>query len=274
MSQRFELFIAEQTTAPTLAELVAGLERLGAAFQRVTESYWSGSWEESRTGARAVLDVGTPPLEEDRLHPPRQYAGWRPLAVAIELPLLGPHWRALEVFAWLERVLAAWPAARALDVEDVPTDERGQAAPGAWDRARVCASWRRQHRAQIAGMREVPRMPVAESLMLWRWRRERRMEWSRGTVALDLACGTAHPLWVWTDPAAPAVLPAGGLICVLTSPPILVQRSQLPEGTALPEAGAALVPPPAAWPRSLPRERFRICDDDDWTDEPPDHAPS
>lgn len=269
MSQAFEFFAPEEAV-PDAEAARAALQGCGLALHPAAPGYWCGEWSEPRSGARAVIDLGRPPLEEDHLHPPRAYAGWAPLGLRVQVPLLGPQWRALEAYALIERLLAALPGARALDVEDVPADAEGRPGPGPWDRARVCASWRRLQQAQIASRTDVARMAVAESLALWHWRRIRQPDWPLGAVVRDRATGRAHPLCLWRDPARPCPLPAAGLVCVRIGPSALVlRRRDLPPGAPLAEGGPALVEPPPFWPPALPAERFAACDDESWIDEEP-----
>lgn len=272
--QRFEFYLREGADAPTLDELAALLQALGARLDP-GEGYLPGAWRDAATGARAVLDLGVPPIEEDAQHPPRAYAGWMPLGLALQIPLVGPHWRAVEGYQLVERILAGLPPdARVLDCEDI--QERPDAEPGpfAFSRPRALASWERQHAAQIETRTDLARMGRGESLRLWRWRRERAagaaahpgLPWPEAVVLRDRAAGEAHAVAVWADPAAACALPGDGLVLLRLTQPRLVRRGDLPPGEALPQAGATRVEPPAAWPDGLPLQRFHACDDEDWVD--------
>ena len=263
--QRFELYVREGDEQPEADSLAATLIDLGCRLQG-DDAYRPGTWSDPATGARAVLDLGTPPIEADVQHPPRAYAGWSPLRLVIQLPLVSPHWQAVEGFQLVERLLAAIPGAFALDAEDIQETKDAEPGPFAWSRPRALASWERQHLVQIASRTDLARMNRGNSLRLWRWRREREATWPAATVLRDRAAAEAHAVCVWSDPAQPCALPAIGLVLVRLDQPRLVRRGDLPAGEALPRAGAALVAPPPAWPAGLAIERFAACDDELWVD--------
>jgi hypothetical protein len=230
---------------------------------------------DARTGARAVLDAGEPPIESDPQHPPRVYEGWMPMHLAVQVPLVCPHWQAVEAFQFIEHLLAGLPpATRALDTEDTQERQGGPEGPAAWSRPRALASWERLHAAQVETRTDLARMAHGDSLRLWRWRRERSagaaarpdLPWPEATVLRDRATAEAHAVCIWRDPAAACALPSTGLVLVMLGQPRLVRRSDLPAGEPLAAAGAATVAPPASWPEGLPASRFTACDDDLWID--------
>lgn len=263
--QRFELYLREGDDTPEEEALVDTLLGLGCRLQGGA-GYRPGSWNDTATGARAVLDLGNPPIEEDVQHPPRAYASWTPLRLAIQLPLVCPHWQAVEGFQLIEHLLAAIPGAFALDCEDIQETKDAEAGPFAWSRPRALASWERQHAAQIETRTDLARMGRGDSLRLWRWRRERETAWPAATVLRERTSAVAHAVCVWPDPTAPCVLPSIGLVLVQADKPLLLRRDALPAGEPLAQAGGALVAPPASWPASLPLARFVTCDDDMWID--------
>ncbi len=263
--QRFELYLREGDDAPVEEALADILISLGCRLQG-GPGYHPGTWSDAATGARAVLDLGNPPIEEDVQHPPRAYAGWTPLRLAIQLPLVCPHWQAVEGFQLVERLLAAIPGAFALDCEDIQETKDAEAGPFAWSRPRALASWERQHTAQIETRTDLARMQRGDSLRLWRWRREREAAWPAATVLRDRAAAEAHAVCVWPDPTVPCVLPAIGLVLARLDQPRLVRRGDLPVGEAQPRGGGALVAPPAVWPEGLAIARFAACDDEMWVD--------
>ncbi len=263
--QRFELFMPEGSEIPeppTLAGILAGL---GCRLQG-SDAYRPGTWSDPATGARAVIDLGQPPLEEDAQHPPRAYLGWTSLQLAIQLPLVCPHWLAVEGFQFIERLRAALPEAYALDIEDIQESKDAEPGPFPWSRPRALASWERLHAAQIDSRTDLARMNRGDSLRLWRWRREREASWPVATVLRDRATAEAHAVCVWADPTIPCALPSIGLVLGQLDRPRLMRRSSLPDGTALGSAGAALVAQPAEWPDGLAIERFSACDDELWVD--------
>lgn len=265
--QRFEFFHPADAPAgdPAAAVLASGGVLAGGT------GYRAGSWRDPATGARAVIDLGPSPLEDDPQHPPRAYAGWLPLELALQVPLVGPHWLAVEAHALIERVLAALPGARALDVEDVAAGPDAEPTP--WSRLRALASWERQHAAQIASRTDLGRMSRSDSLRLWRWRRERdagaaahpSLHWPAPAVARTRD-GTAHLVALWPDPQRPCALPATGLVLVALAEPRLVPRAALPGGEPLDQAGASAVAAPPSWPAGLDRRDYAACLDEEWCD--------
>lgn len=263
--QRFELYLRDGDEMPEEEALADLLHNLGCRLQGGA-GYRPGIWNDPATGARAVLDLGLPPIEDDVQHPPRAYAGWTPLRLAVQLPLVCPHWQAVEGFQLVERLLAAIPGAHALDCEDIQEHTDAEPAPFAWSRPRALASWERQHAVQIETRTDLARMQRGDSLRLWRWRREREAAWPAATVLRDRAAAEAHAVCVWPDAGAPCVLPAIGLVLVRQQRPLLIRRDALPPGEPQARAGGGRVSPPAAWPESLPLDRFSACDDEMWVD--------
>lgn len=253
---------------------IPGLELDGAPGDR----YRGGRWSDAATGASLALDRGEPPLEEDRLHPPRAYQGWSPSGLVLHLPLAGPHWHCVEALAVAEAVLAACPSWRALDEEDAVEQEGGEAGPFPWNRPRVIASWERQRDAWAEGRPGLARMSRPLSIRLWRWRRERAegqrrhpdAVWPEGLVLLDRATGDALPALVWADPGrdlalppfpllvhpgpAPALLAAGALHALTETDLGLAGARRLPAGS-IDRCGTPLLP-----------ERFGALADHDWRD--------
>lgn len=271
--QRFEFYIREGHDAPTLDEIATLLIAAGARLEG-GDGYLPGTWRDPATGARAIIDLGEAPIEVDVQHPPRSYNGWIPLQLVVQLPLVCPHWLAVEGFQLIERLLAGLPPeVRALDCEDTQEHKDAESGPFAWNRPRALASWERQHAVQIETRTDLARMGRGDSLRLWRWRRERAtgaathsdLPWPAATVLRDRATATAHAVVVWADPAQPCVLPGNGLVLLQLEQPRLVRREDLPAGEPVDKAGGAVVTP-VAWPVGLPIERFRACDDEDWVD--------
>lgn len=274
--QRFQFYLPEGHAAPDAADLAELVLAVPGTALDAGDGYRPGTWCAPATGARAVLDVGDPPIEADHMHPPRQYLGWTAMALTIQLPLVCPHWQAVEGFQFIEAVLARLPqAARALDCEDIQETPQAEPGPFAWSRPRVLASWERQHAVQIETCTDLARMHRGDSLRLWRWRRERAaasiahpdLQWPEARVLRDRAAGIAFPTAVWGDPARPAALPGAGLVlAMLPDGPRLIRRGDLPPGEALPVAGASRVEPPVRWPDGLDAKRFAACLDEDWVD--------
>jgi hypothetical protein len=273
---RFQFYLPEGHIAPDAADLADLVLAVPGVTLEGGDDYRPGAWREVATGARAVLDVGEPPIESDHMHPPRQYLGWSALPLVVQLPLVGPHWQAVEGFQFIEAILARLAkATRVLDCEDIQETPEAEPGPFAWSRPRVLASWERQHAVQVETRTDLARMHRGDSLRLWRWRRERAaasaahptLLWPEARVLRDRAALTAFPTAVWSDPGRSAALPGAGLVlAMLPGGPRLVRRGDLPPGEALPAAGASRVEAPARWPDGLPAERFAACLDEDWVD--------
>lgn len=274
--QRFHFYLPAGSLVPPPSDLFEHLLASPGVSLDAGADYRPGRWCEAATGARAILDVGEPPIEADPMHPSRAYLGWSALALVVQLPLVGPHWQAVEGFQLLESLLARLGhEVRALDCEDIQETSASEPGPFAWSRPRVLASWERQHAVQVATRTDLARMHRGDSLRLWRWRRERAaasaahpgLLWPEARVLRDRATATAFPTAVWSDPLRPAALPGAGLVLVmLLGGPRLVRRGELPPGAALPVAGASQVDPPGRWPDGLPPGRFAACLDEDWVD--------
>lgn len=260
------------------------LERLGAVFDAPAgAAYRPGHWRDPHTGATAIIDCGEAPLEQDQLHPPTAYAGWRPLPVSIQLPLIAPHWQAVEGLRWMEQILAALPGLAVLDCEDNRRDEQSGPGPFPFDRLRALASWERQHLAHTAGRDDLPRLERRASLALWRYRQERAagraahpdQHWPE---ALVLAEG-AHAISValWPDPMqALAVPPVSYLVLPRADGPGLLPIDEVLTvahgGQPLTHGLAAAITPSAALTDLHQRahlvaaSRFAACADGDWSD--------
>jgi hypothetical protein len=271
--QRFEFFTRDGDEAPTLDEIASVLLDAGTRLEG-GDGYIPGHWRDAATGARAVIDLGEAPIEVDVMHPPRSYLGWTPLHLVVQLPLVGPHWLAVEGYQLIERLLAGLPpGVKALDCEDIQEHKDAESGPFAWSRPRALASWERQHAVQIESRTDLARMGRGDSLRLWRWRRERAAGatshpaalWPEATVLRDRATAEAHAVFLWSDPGRACALPGNGLVLLPLDKPRLIRREDLPAGEPLDKAGAALVQP-MAWPAGLPIDRFSACDDEDWID--------
>ena len=273
--QRFQFYVPEGYDVPTLGEMAEALLAVPGVKLEAGDGYHPGTWRCEDTGAKAVIDLGDPPLEEDYQHPPRQYLNWTQLSLAIQVPLVGPHWQAVEGFQTIEAVLAGLPeAVRALDCEDAQETPEAEAGPFAWKRPRVLASWERLHVVQVETRTDLARMPRGDSLRLWRWRRERsdgiaahaNLLWPEARVLRDRATAEAAAVCVWTDTTKPIALPAAGLVLLAGPEPLLVRRADLPAGSELTHAGATRVEPLRQRPTGLPIDRFSACADEDWVD--------
>lgn len=243
--------------------------------------YRPGRWRDAATGAIAILDLGTPPLEEDHLHPPRAYAGWRPLELTVQIPITGPHWLAVECLQFVEALLARLPEVRALDTEDIRQEHAE--GPGPWIRPRLLASWERQHQQHQAGRSDQRRMARLASVCLWRYRRERGeglrrfpdLAWPEALVLLDQEQGAPRTAVLWQDPRRDLALPPVELLVVQRDGAAgVLPAEQLAAlgGEALPLAQAARVLATgstralAAEAPLLPAARFRALADHDWSD--------
>ncbi len=256
-----------------------GLELTGAAG----DAYRPGTWRHSATGATAVIDLGLAPLEDDQMHPPTTYLGWRPLALAVHLPLAGPHWRCVEALQLIERLLAALPGTRALDTEDTRSSD-DQVGPAPWSRPRALASWERLHNGQQSGRSDYPHMGRLASVCLWRYRRERasglaarpELRWPEALALVDVSVGAARSAIIWDDPDRPLAMPPVELVVVPRpgAPGVLLAEVLLgaAQGEPLPFGQAArILPGPATsalfrTAELLPAARFKALGDHDWTD--------
>lgn len=243
--------------------------------------YASGRWRDEQTGATCDIDVGQPPIEEDHLHPPKAYDGWRDIGLSVHIPLSGPHWLCVETLQWVESVLARLPGIRALDTED--TRQEVGDGPGPWSRPRALANWERLHHVQQEGMTDVWRMARLASVCLWRYRRERAkgrtahgdLVWPDALVLLDQQDRCARSAVLWQDPtvalALPpvelVVIPRGNATGVLAAEAVSATGAgPLPLGQAqrlLPNAAGADL---FARATLLPAGRFKALGDYDWSD--------
>jgi hypothetical protein len=255
-----------------------GVELSGAAHA----PYRSGRWRDPATGASCTIDLGTPPIDEDTLHPPRAYDGWREVGLTIGMPLAGPHWLCVEALQFVETVLQLLPQLRALDSED---SERGVIlGPGTWSRPRVLASWERQHAVQTLGRTDSWRMNRLSSVCLWRYRRERpagmrqhaQLQWPEAFALLDQEGHAVRSAAFWRDPALALALPPVELLIVAHGDRQGVLSAADLAAVAQPQplrlASAAIVEPMPAvtevFTRAslLPTARFRALGDLDWSD--------
>jgi hypothetical protein len=255
-----------------------GVELAGEA----RAAYRSGRWRDPATGASCTIDLGAPPIEEDALHPPRAYDGWRALDFTIGIPLAGPHWLCVEALQFIEGLIAQLPQLHVLDSED---SERGVGVgPGVWNRPRLLASWERQHAAQQSGRTDAWRMNRLSSVCLWRYRRERalgrsahaELHWPEAFALLDREGRAVRSAAFWNDegrswalpPVEMLIISQGGRSGVLVAADLAAVAGAEP----LPMASAALVTPSPVVSgvfRSgvlLPTLRFAALGDLDWSD--------
>lgn len=194
------LFYEPEAETPTGREALTEACRIvGIAFEAPAEAaYRPGRWHDPVTGAQAVIDLGIPDLTGDEdPHPPTTYSGWRALPLSVQIPLVGPHWHAVEALTMVERLTAALPGVVPLDTEDTRGDDDGDSGPYPWSRPRRIAHWEVLRTAQDL---VVPRLNRGSSLRLWRWRRERaaaaithaNLHWPEITVLLDRETGAAR----------------------------------------------------------------------------------
>jgi hypothetical protein len=255
----------------------AGVELSGAAGAH----YRTGRWSSSDTGACCDIDVGISPVEEDHLHPPKSYDGWRNLNITLHVPLAGPHWLCVEALQWIEQILAEFPQIRTLDTEDTRDGELD--GPTRWNRPRILASWERLHQAQLQGRTDHVRMNRLTSVCLWRYRRERArgratyadLWWPDALAILDTHHRCVRSAVILPQPLRAMALPPVELIIVPTErEPIIVEAATLSAvaGAALSCAQAQRLEPSPAIDECLrtgehyPRERFKALGDHDWSD--------
>jgi hypothetical protein len=259
---------------------IPGVELTG----RRGDSYRSGQWRDTDTGASGVIDLGQAPLEEDNLHPPTAYDGWRGLNLSVQIPLDGPHWLCVEALQMIEGLLARLPQLRALDTEDTLRHDDGVVGPTPWSRPRLLASWERQHAVQLQGRTDCPRMNRLASVCLWRYRRERRrgqhdfpdLFWPEALVLLEQTQTQACSAAFWPEPVRAFALPPVEFI-ILRRPQstgLLPAEAVIAAAHAhpLPLGQAAALTPDdrlAAWFATadlMPTGSYRALDDRDWTD--------
>ena len=222
-------------------------------------------------------------MERDDQHKPRAYANWRPVSLAIRIPLAGPHWHAVEALALVEAILAAHPDLRALDSEDVIEAEGAAPGPFPWSRPRAIASWETQRDSRCEGL-SLPTLARPHSVRLWRYRRERPaartahsdLHWPDALVLRDSTTGIARSACLWTDPSEAFALPPVELVVVrhgtLSG---VIGADEVLAANGNPQVLAALAvpihPSPAisalhAGSRPLPASRFNAMLDEDWRD--------
>ncbi len=248
--------------------------------------YQPGRWRDADTGAECSVDLGEAPLEDDPIHPPRQYAGWRPVGLTVTIPGAGPHWRCVEALRVVEHVLARVPGLRVLDVEDVVENGESEPGPFPFDKPRLIANWERARAARQEHVAAIPHLGRAASVAMWRYRRQRRagaaehpgLIWPDALAMLDTDDGSARSAAFWHDPAQAFALPPVELLIV---PRAHGGAGVLPADEMLTAAGGgrplntaaaiAIAPTPAlaalyAGAHLLPAARFRALGMDDWSD--------
>lgn len=261
-------------------DLVEALDQPGVELHG-DDSYRSGRWRDAETGASCQIDLGRPPIEEDHLHPPRAYDGWREVGLNINIPLAGPHWLCVEALQWVEGLLARLPSLRALDTEDTRQDH-GE-GPGPWSRPRALANWERLHHVQQEGRTDLWRMARLASVCLWRYRRERAkartaitdLLWPDALVLLDTQDRCARSAVLWRDPTQAIALPPVELVVIPRAGAtgvITAETLSRLGGEALLLGQAQRLTPTAetaglfANTPLLPASRFKALGDHDWSD--------
>ncbi|MBA3708917.1 MAG: hypothetical protein H0W83_08890 [Planctomycetes bacterium] len=285
----FTLLFFQPAGSPAIAleDLTDGLAAIpGLALDgRTGAAYRPGTWSDAATGARCILDLGTPPLEEDSMHPPRSYAGWMPVPLVVSIPLAGPHWFCVEALRVAEAVMTRFPEVSALDTEDIIADESAEPGPFAWDRLRAIASWERQRAARCDALGNVPRMHRRSSVAMWRYRRERRLGrerhpgslWPDAMVLSDVSDRSALSAAFFRDSTKPIAIPPVDLLIVARGGepggrPAAEVRAAAGGGIPAGFAQASLVQPSAgldaylAQASPLPTSAFSALGDEDWTD--------
>ena len=276
------LFYESVQEGPALgfADLAEALEQPGVELAG-DDTYRSGRWRDLETGATCQIDLGRPPLEEDHIHPPRAYDGWREVGLNINVPLSGPHWLCVESLQWIEGLLARLPSLRALDTEDTRQDH-GE-GPGPWSRPRALANWERLHQVQQEGRTDLWRMARLPSVCLWRYRRERAMgrsairdlQWPDALVLLDQQDRCARSAVLWRDPTQPIALPPVELVVIPrgnATGVLMAEQVSALGGAPLPFSQAQRLEPTAATAELfanaalLPANRFKALGDYDWSD--------
>lgn len=234
------LFRPQTATTPPLELLerlllgIPGMELDG----RPGDPHRTGRWRDPVTGAGCIIDLGTPPIEADTMHPPRAYRGWMALPLAIHVPFAGPHWFCVEALRVVETLLAHDPQWRALDEEDIQGDASGDAMPAPWDRLRVVASWERQRAAQDLTRVQVPVMSRGASVSMWRYRREAPagrlkhpdFHWAPAVALGQTGTNRARSAVMWLtlpDPRRVALPPVE--LVVVTDPPRLIEAEHVAE---------------------------------------------
>ena len=177
----------------------------------------------THTKASIDIDIGRAPLvppgavknptaDDDPHAEPKEYEGWQACEITFHLPLNGPHWYAVEIAIWLEKLLTGLSGCGILLSEDVGIEGEPGYGPGAVDRPRLLACWEGCHGEQTASL-AIPRMDRCSSLALWRYRKEQAhtasefpdLFWPQALVLgeAERAISTA----VWHDPKQNMALP-------------------------------------------------------------------
>jgi hypothetical protein len=245
------------------------------------DTYLSGRWHDTETGATCQIDIGHPPIEQDHMHPPRAYDGWREVGLSVNIPLAGPHWLCVEALQWIENLLRRLPTLRTLDTEDTRQDQGD--GPGGWSRPRALANWEKLHHVQHEGRTDLWRMARLSSVCLWRYRRERAMgrsaitdlTWPDALVLLDQDARCARSAVLWRDPTLPMALPPVELVVIPRGNASGVIEAGLLSalgGDPLPFAQAQRLLPNEktthlyAQTPLIPATRFKALGDFDWSD--------
>lgn len=264
----------------SLDDLAEALEQPGVELHG-DAVYRTGRWRDIETGATCQIDLGQPPLEEDHVHPPKAYDGWREVGLNVNIPLSGPHWLCVEALQWVEGLLSRLPSLRTLDTEDTRQDHGD--GPGAWSRPRALANWERLHQVQQEGRTDLWRMARLPSVCLWRYRRERAMgrsaitdlQWPDALVLLDQQDRCARSAVLWRDPTQPIALPPVELVVIPrggATGVLMAEQVSALGGAPLPFAQAQRLDPTSATARLfaeatlLPASRFKALGDYDWSD--------
>ena len=276
------LFYEPVQEGPTLslADMAEALEQPGVELAG-DSTYRTGRWRDVETGATCQIDLGRPPIEEDHLHPPRAYDGWRELGLTVNIPLSGPHWLCVESLQWVENLLARLPGVRALDTEDTRQDHGD--GPGPWSRPRALANWERLHQVQQEGRTDLWRMARLSSVCMWRYRRERALGrsaipdliWHDALVLVDQQDRCARSAVLWRDPNHAIALPPVELVVIPRdggTGVVLAEQLSALGGSPLPFAQAQRLEPTAATADLfrtvplLPASQFKALGDYDWSD--------
>jgi len=279
----FDLLLFRPAGDPStaLADLAATLQQVGVILDGDhDDAYRPGRWRHAATGARAIVDLGEPPLERDDQHPSRAYAGWMPDGLTIHLPLAGPHWHAVEACALAEAVLAAHPRLRLLDLEDVISVEGAPPGPFPWQRPRVIASWEAQRSNQVDTL-HLPVLTRPQSVRIWRYRRERPaarlahpdLHWPDALVMLDGRQHEPRTVCLWNPEDGPLALPPVELVFLQRADGkggvVLAEDLRAHAGTeALPAGGFAINPEVATrvTPQPVLGSSLKMLLDEDWRD--------
>ncbi|MBA2480938.1 MAG: hypothetical protein H0V44_09760 [Planctomycetes bacterium] len=251
----------------------------------VGAAYRPGRWRDVMTGAACIVDLGEPPLEQDPMHPPRAYAGWRALPLSLNIPLAGPHWFCVEALRVADAILEAFPGVHALDTEDTIAEADAEPGPFTWNRMRALASWEHQRDARCEALGDIPAMHRLASVAMWRYRRERaagrdqhrRHVWPDAMALRDASDRSALSAAFFRDPGTPMAVPPVDLLIVQRDG----ETGVLPASEVITAAGggtpagiaqAVLIEPNAGLATFLreasilPTSAFSALGDEDWRD--------